>query len=200
MLLKRAIQLSLSIVLILTLYVFYLLYFKSAKQPEKTEKNEIYKQSLTHDKKDNLIKNLEYEVILSNSRQYIIKSELSELSNDNNSSLINMQKVTASITDNENFPLIITSDIATYDDINYDTSFKKNVVIKYSNNLIFANNLDLNFKENMIKVYGNVFFNGEQLSMRTDNIKINMLSKKIDVYMSEEQNNVEIITKENVKY
>ena len=106
-----------------------------------------------------------------------------------------MQKVQALFIDNDNLPLLITSDTAIYNNSNHNTNFRKNVQIKYIDNMIVADKVDLNFQNNEINVFENVKYNGQQIQMMTDNIKINLITKKIDIYMNDKNKNVMLNTK-----
>ena len=103
-----------------------------------------------------------------------------------------MQKVTALILDSNKIPLIINSDFAEYNNFNYNTEFRNNVLIEYMNNKIYSDKLDLNIEDNIVKIFENVRYIGAQGTVKSDNIKINLITKKIDVYMDNEKNKVEV--------
>jgi len=62
-------------------------------------------------------------------------------------------------------------------------------------NIIFSNKIDLNFKENIILIYEKVKYEGEQGTIKSDNIKINLITKKIQIYMNNEEKKVEMTTR-----
>ena len=62
-----------------------------------------------------------------------------------------MNEVFAVFSDENEIPLIIYSDKAKYNNINYNTNFYENVKITYLNHNINSDKLDLNFKENIVK-------------------------------------------------
>ena len=191
---KRIIQLILFSVIILTSLIFYQTYLKEVKKTsisiDKTQNKVI------EGNQNNLIQNLKYEVRLDQDNQYIITSDLSEITYENDIEIVKMQKVTAIFMDGKNIPLIITSDKAVYNNSNYNTNFSDNIQIEYLNNVILSDKMDLDFNNNIINIFGNVQYDGIQGSVKTDNIKINLITKKIDIYMDKDKNNVEIITKE----
>ncbi len=121
-----------------------------------------------------------------------IQSEFSEITYEDGSELILMTKVTAILTDEINNSIIITSDKAIYNNTNYNTSFENNVRIQYLNNIILADNMFLDFKENFISVKNNVKYNGSLGNLEADNIKINLITKKIDVFMNNANENIVI--------
>ena len=194
---KRIIQLILFFIIILTSIIFYQTYLKEIKKTsiiiDKTQ-NEIIEEN-----QNNLIQNLKYEVRLDQNNQYIITSDLSEITYENDIEIVKMQKVTAIFIDGKNIPLTITSDKAIYNNSNYNTNFSDNIQIEYLNNVILSDKMDLDFKNNVINIFGNVQYDGIQGSVKTDNIKINLITKKIDIYMNKKGKNVEI-TANNVKY
>ena len=109
---KRIIQLILFFVIILTSLIFYQTYLKNIKEP--SPKNNVTENKLTEESQNNLIKNLKYEVRLDQDNQYIISSDLSEITYENNIEIVKMQNVTAIFIDANNIPLTITSDKAIY--------------------------------------------------------------------------------------
>jgi len=52
--------------------------------------------------------------------------------------------------------------------------------------------MSLDFKENFISVKNNVKYNGSLGNLEADNIKINLITKKIDVFMNNANENVVI--------
>lgn len=194
---KRIIQLVLFAVIIITSIIFYQIYIKEIK--ETSAKIDETKNQLDEETQNNLIQNLKYEVRLDQNNQYIITSDLSEITYENDIEIVKMQKVTAIFIDGKNIPLTITSDKAIYNNSNYNTNFKDNIKIEYLNNIILSDKMDLDFNNNIINIFGNVQYDGIQGVIKTDNIKINLITKKIDIYMDKKGKNVEI-TANNVKY
>ena len=74
------------------------------------------------------------------------------------------------------------------------TNFRDNIQIEYLNNVILSDKMDLDFKNNVINIFGNVQYDGIQGVIKTDNIKINLITKKIDIYMKDYKDNVKIKT------
>ena len=116
---KRIIQLTLFLFLLLISAIFYQIYFGGEK--------EVIPQSVNNDEKisiqgeNNLIENLKYEVRLKQGHQYIITSDLSEISYQENQEIVKMYKVIAIFIDDTNIPITITSDEAIYNNSNYNT-------------------------------------------------------------------------------
>ena len=138
---------------------------------------------------------MKYEVKFDENKQYIINAELSEITYENNVEVVKMNKVTAIFIDQTKIPLIIVADEAVYNNFNYNTNFSKNVKITYLDHLIISDKLDINFDKNIISIYENVGYEGLQGTIKADNIKINLITKKIDIYMNDKENKVEVLTK-----
>ena len=195
---NRIIQLILFSILIIIISVFYNKYFKKNHKSETDNtlsitSSQIQKEdNLTNQKENNIIKNLKYEISIRENNDYQIMSELSELTYKDGTELILMTKVTAILIDENNNSIIITSNKAIYNNTNYNTSFEDNVKIQYLNNIILADNMFLDFKENFILVKNNVKYNGSLGNLEADNIKINLITKKIDVFMNNNNENIVI--------
>ena len=190
---KRIIQLILFLILVITCIIFYKIYFNEKEETQ--TKKDILNEKITSQTKNNLIKNLKYEVRLDQDNQYIITADLSEITYENNVEIVQMQNVVAIFIDQTNIPLIVTSDQAIYNNSNYNTKFNKNVRVEYLDNFILSDNMDLDFNNNLITINQNVEYNGTQGTIIADNVKIDLITKKIEIYMDNTNDNVEITTK-----
>ena len=54
--------------------------------------------------------------------------------------------------------------------------------------------MEFNFENQMIRIYENVEYNGTLGNMFADNIDINLIINKIDIYMDGDKKNVELIS------
>tara|TARA_Y100001970_G_scaffold161529_1_gene197545 strand:- start:38881 stop:39411 length:531 start_codon:yes stop_codon:yes gene_type:complete len=174
-------------------FVFYNYYLKDDKKTSQ-KKKEIKNEILTENQ-NNLIKNLEYKVKFDDNTEYVITAELSELTDKNGVEVVKMQNVRAEFIDKGNLPLIIKSNYANYNNSNYNTEFSENVFIQYDNNTINSENLDLNFTKNVVTIYNNVVYEGLSGSAKTDNIKLDLVTKKINIFMNDNNNKIELISK-----
>ncbi len=190
---RKILQFSLLSLLILISYFFYI-YFLKINEKSNIVKKQISDETLSEGQ-NNLIKNLKYQVKFDDNTEYIITAELSELTYENDTEVVKMQKVRAEFVDQGNLPLVIISDYANYNNTNYNTQFYDNISIKYDNNFINSENLDLNFAEKIAKIYNNVVYEGLNGLAKTDNIKINLLTKKVNVFMNDTKKKVELISK-----
>ena len=106
-----------------------------------------------------------------------------------------MQIVKAIFKDEEGSFLEISSDKAIFNNNNYNTYFEKNVKITYQDNSIQSEKLLLNFEENVVTISDNIIYEGIQGLMKTDNIKIDLISKSIEIFMNNKKDKVEITSK-----
>ncbi len=128
---KRVIQLILFLILIIIIVLFYFKYFKIDEKvdtqeiinDEKVEIQEtINPETSTDQTENNLIKNLSYEVAIGKNDNYKITSDLSEITyKSDTSEVVNMQGVTAIIIDNNQIPIEVSSDLAKYNNSNYES-------------------------------------------------------------------------------
>ena len=195
---KNLIKIFLLFVVILLITLFYQKYL--VKKPDDSKLKENIENSNQTTKKDvlsnsNLIKNLNYEIILDNSYRYIINSELSEVTYKSDFENVKMTNVEAIIANKENTFIIINSDSANYDSLSHNTIFKKNVQIQYINNIIQCDKIFLNFVDQFIMIEDNIKYNNGTEYLTADIIKINLLTKKIEIFMKDKNNEIQIYKK-----
>ena len=147
------------------------------------------------DDKNNLIKNLKYEIKFDNNTQYIITAELSEITYNEGVEIVKMQKVKAKFIDERKKILSIVSNEAIYNNSTYNTRFKDNINISYMQNSINSKNLDLDFQNNIVSIYNNVIYKGSESEIKADNVKIDLISKKTTISMDNSGKKVEVVAK-----
>ncbi len=191
---KRFAQLILfGLLIIIGLFVKY----KYFSQTEINQKNTSdLRDEMPTENKSNLIKNLTYDLKLENNSQYIITSEISEISFTDSVEIVTMQNVVAKFIDKNGITMKITGDNAIFNKDTYNTNFDKNVKITYLDNVVLSEKLDLNFSENIVTIYNNVTYEGINGIMKTDNIIINLITKNAEIFMNTPQKKVEMISKE----
>ena len=190
---KRIIQLALLCIVIISIFIFIKIYFLKNKKTIidlDIPTNQLTQQ--TEQTENSIITNLKYDVKLKQDSFYTIVSGLSEVTYVDNFELVNMQEVIAKFTDKNNLTLTITSDEALYNNSSYYTEFRKNVEIEYMNNKIFSDKVDINFQDNTVRIFGNVKYDGIQGKINSDNIMIDLITKKVDIYMDNDHDNVQI--------
>ena len=190
---NKVIKLILFSLIIFFSIIFYKIYFKNKNLVD--EDFDTTPNVVVEENQNNLIRDLKYSINLGQNNKYIINSDLSEITYKNDKSeVVNMQGVTAIIIDNNQIPIEVSSDLAKYNNSNYETLFEKNVKIKYLNHEIFSNAMQFDFENQIIKIYKNVEYNGAMGHMFADNIDINLIMNKIDIYMDGDKKKVELIS------
>ena len=197
---KSFLQLFLLSLMIILGFFFYKSYFAEKNNLSQIEinnpklKKDLDNSEVPLKKEDSLITNLKYNVELTESGQYEIKADKSKLVIDGDNEVILMENVIATFTDKNNKIIYITSDSAKFSSVNYNTFFRENIKIRYEENTINSNKLDFNFNESSILIYEDVIYSSLNGIMQTDNIKMNLITKKIEIFMNSSRNKVKIIS------
>ena len=152
--------------------------------------NKIKKNDITE--KKNIITNLQYNVKMGNTGDYEIKSTSSKIIYENGFEIVFMEGVIATFTDNKDRKVIITSDKASFNSSTYDTKFRDNIKILYENHKITSDKINFDFKQNNILIFQNVIYTGLKDEIKTDNIKLNLITKDVQLYMKSEKDSVKI--------
>ena len=196
---KKNFQLVILLIILVILYIFFKIYFidKGNVNQESSDLNEPTKieQDLSR-KQANQIKNIEYTSIDLNGNKYTISSETGYLS-DGTSQTILMQKVAGEIVFDDSTTLLIFSDNALYNVINYNTKFYDNVFLKYSDHLINSDNLNLIINENMLTISENIVYKKKNTIMYADKIEMNIISKNLQIFMNKQSEKIKILNSNN---
>jgi len=192
---KTIIQIILSVLIILSLLVFYNTYFTNDKKPslqtEKLDEKEIKKND-KQNLKTNLIYNLDYKSTDIDNNQYFINSESGIMSESGSEFLMN--KVNARIILNDLSVIIISSDKALYNNVNYNTKFYGNVVAKYEEQTIFSQNINLDFEIRKAIIYKDVLFENLNTKIKTDKIEFDLVTKNIQMTMDNKKNKINLVS------
>ena len=196
---KRVFQYGLLILLIITSFLFYYIYFKEdVKKNENNTSNKIIKEKIPENnlnvKNKNIIENLKYvsEDLLGN--KYIVTAQSATLIEDKLNE-VQLFEVNAKITRENQEAIYIYSKTASYNKINNNTIFRKKVNVKYGDQTIDSEILDLNFKDNLIKILDNVFYVGLNTKINADKVEIDLLSKKLKISMINKKDKVNLTSK-----
>ena len=202
---KFFIQIFLIIITIFAIGFFYKKFFIQNTNKiisDNISKSENYLDNIDNIKKNNVITNLEYSVKFNENNYFSIISKQSKISKNDVIDIVEMEKVrgTYKIEKLKNM-IIITSDMAIYNNLDYFTTFYKNVQINYPEHFITSDKLIFDPKNNTIKISENVIYDGIYGNIKTDNIEINLVTNKIDLYMNKPNDKVEITkSQKNVIY
>tara|TARA_Y100000816_G_scaffold47127_1_gene29699 strand:+ start:2126 stop:2716 length:591 start_codon:yes stop_codon:yes gene_type:complete len=195
---KKIAQFIIFLILIISAISFYNIYFKKDETivySDLVKKETLKPQVSKKESQSNLIKNLMYDVKFEDNSQYSISSDLSEITYSANDEIVNMQGVIAKIIDENNLSFTIVSNYAVFNNNTYETLFTKNVKITYLDNEISSQKLLLNFDENIVTISENVLYEGLQGLIQTDNIRINLKSKNVEIFMNNSKNKIKITSK-----
>ena len=204
---KSIFQLFLLALIIFIGYLFYTTYFLDNKNTSKKiiknndeSKNtgtvlesNISENSDENEIENNQIKNLLYKVDFSESGKYEIQAKLSKLNYVGGIEEVSMLDVSAYIIDKDNNRIDIKSKNALLNTATYKTSFFGDVQIKYLGSLITSEKLDFNFNQNYILISENILYKSLNTKIKADNVKINLLTKEIEVFMDNSQDKIELV-------
>ena len=185
---KRFIQLFLFLIILLIAVLFYKKYFLDKDNSDNI--NNIPNVAPFIENKNNIIKNLKYEIKLDDKSEYRISSELSEIMNKNDIEIVIMRKVKAIFLGPNNSILTITSDEAEFNSSVYDTNFRKNVKVTYLDHIIYSEKLDLNLSKNNVIIYDNAVYQGKQGEIKADNMTLDLITKNIEIFMDSSKNKI----------
>ena len=189
---KTLIQLFLFSLFIFLSIFSYSKYFK--KDSQKLIINDSEKITPTKKFETNLISDLRYFSVDDKGNKYEIKSEYGEMGLDN-SDIILMTNVIATINIYNSEPIIITSNFAKYNVKNYDTKFEKNVLVKHIDNKVNAENLDLSFQNNLMSMYNNIVYQSPDTKLIADKLEIDLITKDSKIVMNNKKRKIKIIKK-----
>ena len=196
---KKIFQYSLLILLFLVSYLFYNKYFTDdiTKVENNTSEKALELENSEINQKDstkNIIENLKYmsEDLLGN--KYTVSAQSATLKEDKLNE-VQLFEVNAEITRENQEVIYIYSKTANYNKINNNTVFKKKVSVKYENQTINSEILNLNFQSNLIEIMQNVYFVNENTKIKADKVEIDLLDKKLKISMINKKDKVNITSK-----
>ena len=196
---KNVFQYSLLILLFVVSFLFYYKYFfKDDKKVELNKSENIEKKKdpevNQNDGNKNIIENLKYvsEDLLGNT--YTVIAQSATLKEDKISE-VKLFEVNAKITMQDQEAIYIYSKTANYNKINNNTVFRRNVNVKYGDQTIDSETLNLNFEDNLIEILDNVYYVNKNTKISADKVEIDLLYKKLKISMINENNKVSITSK-----
>ena len=196
---KKAFQYGLLTLLIITSFLFYHKYFtEDVKEIKNTKSENVLEKKNTKTNSDdlnkNVIENLKYVSEDLSGNTYTVTAQSATLKEDKLNE-VELFEVNAEIARENQEIIYIYSKTASYNKINNNTVFKKKVNVKYGNQIINSEILNLNFKDNLIEILNNVYFVNENTKIRADKVEIDLLDKKLKISMINKKDKVNIISK-----
>ena len=192
---KIIIQVILFFIIFLFIALFFFEYLIKPKLAVSSTQKQILSQNLD-DNLTNIIQNIEYSSNDSLNNQFIIKAKFGEVLEKK--TLILMKEVEAIVIFKNSEKITITASNAIYNTLNQDTNFKENVIIKYGEQHITCNRVDMQFRNYKVKLYDNVIYNYINTKLLADVIEIDLLTKSSQIYMNKKNTKVEVMYKNNV--
>ena len=193
---KKIFQYSLLILLFVVSFLFYYKYFfKDDKKVELNKSENIVKKKNPevnqNDGNKNIIENLKYvsEDLLGNT--YTVIAQSATLIEDK-ISVVQLFEVNAEITRQNQEVIYIYSNTANYNKINNNTVFKGSVNVKYEDQTIVSETLNLNFEDNLIEILDNVYYVNKNTKINADKVEIDLIYKKLKISMINKDNKVSI--------
>lgn len=192
---KIIIQVILFFIIFLFIALFVFEYLIKPKLAASDTQEQILSLNLD-DNLTNVIENIKYSSNDSLNNQFIIKAKFGEVMGKK--TLILMKEVEAIVIFENSEKITITASNAIYNTTNQDTSFKNNVIIKYGEQNITCNRVDMQFRNYKVKLYDNVIYNYINTKLLADVIEIDLLTKSSKIYMNKKNTKVEAMYKNNV--
>ena len=181
----------LTITIILITVYFY--FFQNINKKQKFNETELKDQIELSKKSSNKIKNLKYISTDNEGNMYEILSESGEIDAENQN-IIYMKNVNAIIKFKNQPDIFVNSDFAKYNTKNYETNFKSNVKLIYTDNKITGENLDLSFQNNEVKMYNQIIYTKPGTKLNADRLEIDLITKNSKIFMDNKYEKVKIIS------
>ena len=172
----------------LTLFINQKFFKKSndATQVQNKTKDVVYKS--------NIIEDVNYTTRDSDGNEYIINALKGEI-DFSNTKIIFLTDVSALIKLKNAEIITIASNFGKYNSDNFDTIFSKNVIIKYLDNEITSEYLDLSLNRNSMIISKNVIYNNTENILKADVMELNLKTKDTKIFMREQKQKVNIKSK-----
>ena len=189
---KILIQLLLFIILASTTATYYYFY-KDNKTNANVNKINNNNEISINKNSSNLIKNIYYVSTDKLGNKFIIKSKTGEI-NIVNPDIVYMINVEAIINLINSDPIIIKSNYAKYNKINYEANFKEDVLLTYQAHRITSQNLDLSFENNLATIYNKIVYDNNNAKLSADILEIDLITKNSKIFMDNEYKKIKITT------
>jgi len=172
------------------IFFIFFFYFKFAKEGKKVS---IEEQPVVEnlDTTTNIINDVNYSSKDAKGNEYILYASQGQI-DINNSKIIFLTKVKASINMFDGEKIKIKSDYGKYNIDNNDTIFSKNVSINYRVNEINSDYVDFSLIRNSLIISKNVVYLNQKNLLRADVVEINISTKDAKIFMYEEEKKVKI--------
>jgi len=189
---KKLLLIQLTIFTFATILI-YLTYSKNSNKLKKiknlatVELKEDVDENIT-----NTFQNIQYKGIDLNGNRYEINSEIASFELEN-PELINMKIMKGIFYFKDGTILKVQGDQGKYNNKTMNMEFENNVVAKYLDNLLYADNLNYTNTKNLLTIYGNVKTESVQGNIVADKLEFDLSAQTLNASMfSEEQINLKL--------
>ena len=189
---KILIQLLLFIILVSTAVTYYYFY-KNNKTNMNVNKINNNNEISINKNSSNLIKNISYASTDNLGNKFTIKSKTGEINIDS-PNIVYMTNVEAIINLINSDPIVIKSNYAKYNKINYETNFKENILLTYQTHRITSQNLDLSFENNLATIYNKIVYDNNDIRLSADILEIDLITKNSRIFMDNKYKKINITT------
>ena len=192
---KVLIQITLLIIIVLILAKIFTLY-QNKKGKNLVLKEEDKKEFLNEnqDSELNIIKDITYLAKDDKENIFKIESKFGKI-NPEEPDIVLMDNVTALITLRNLEEILISSDHAIYNSKSYETNFYDNVLLEYIEHNIASENIYLSFENNLVSISNNIIYKNLNSEMNADEIEMNLITKEIKIFMHNNENKIQILSK-----
>ena len=177
--------------LIFFLVIAYFFHLKSKKENLSIKEDIKLKEEV---KNSNIIKNIKHVSKDVEGNEYVIEAIQGEI-DLTNSEIMFLEDVTATIKPINNSHILITSDFGKYNIQTYESNFSKNVIIKYLNNKITAEYLDISLTNNLMIISENVIYTNDENILKADIAEMDIKTKDTKIFMYKNYKKVNIQSK-----
>ena len=196
---KTLTQVGLFLVLVFVLLITFYKYFYDQENEERkveiistdlNKKIEIIKKD-QEVQNDSDISNLSYKKFDIQKNLYLINAKKGKI-NNKDPNIIFMEGDEASITYLNNEKLVILSNNAIFYKKNFQTKFLNKVKLIYQDKILLSDNLEFLFDKNIAIFKDNVRYQDLNTKMFSDKIKINLLTKDIEILSKNKNEKIKI--------
>jgi hypothetical protein len=176
--------------ILLSVLLFYFKFFS-----KKTTVKINVEESLSTSSLSNVIKDVSYVSTDSKGNKYSINALTAEI-DQNNSNILFLTDVSATIELTNSNNIKIISDYGKYNSDNFDTIFSKNVIINYLDNKINGEYLDFSIARGNMIISRNVVYSNPENILEADIIDINIETKDTKISMFDKNEKVNLRSKQ----
>ena len=195
---KNIYQIIIILLIILISFYIYNKYLKKSKVENKVlnTTDEVIKKTEQIDgaEKTSIIENIKYFNEDTKGNKFILEARTAE-NVDQNPNYFLLSDVSGIINFKNKSEIYIFSKFAYYDSINFDTKFFSEVSVKYENNNLESENLDIFFKDNFGIMYNNINLFSDDTNLKADKITFDLMNGDVNINMYNPEDKVSILNK-----